>query len=190
MSLVATLREGTSDCHVALEKSLDLLQRVTTPVEYRELIKRFFTLYEPLEAELAAVVDWNASGWDFSAHRKTPWLREDLLALGVPATEIADWPRCESTKTPASFGAAIGCAYVLEGSTLGGQMLAKQFRDTLGITPQRGGQFFQGYGAATMPSWRAFGGWADAQANADPHLKDQAVRGARDTFEVFSRWLT
>ena len=185
------LREETKDCHLGLEKSLDLVRNVTTHDAYRALLIRFFTIYEPLENAMGKSIDWDLVGWEFSAHLKAPWLQEDLLALGVAATEIVEWPRCETVNMPDTFGAAIGCLYVVEGATLGGQMLAKQFRDTLGVTPERGGRFFQGYGSATMPSWRAFGSWADSQAALyNTELKEQAVRGARNTFNAFAQWLT
>jgi heme oxygenase len=191
MSFLGMLREETMECHVGLEKSLDIVRRVTTDDDYRVLLTRFYTLYEPLEAGMAQAIDWEAAGWKFSDHVKAPWLREDLLALGVAATQIAEWPRYDKMTMPDNFGEAIGCLYVVEGSTLGGQVLAKQFRETLGVTPERGGRFFQGYGAATMSSWRTFGSWADSRATVtNLLLKEQAVRGARNTFGAFSQWLT
>ena len=191
MSLVAVLREQTRDCHVALEESLDLVKRVRTVHDYGGLLTRYFSLYESLENGLEKVADWEAKGWNFAAHRKAPWLRQDLQALGVGADEIARSPRCETLNTPDSFGAALGCVYVLEGSTLGGQMLAKQFHESFGITPDNGGRFFKGYGQATMTTWRAFAAWADSQAaSTNIVMKEQAVDGARKTFADFSQWLS
>ena len=37
---------------------------------------------------------------------------------------------------------ALGCLYVVEGSTLGGQVIARHLRQTLGVDPRCGGSFF------------------------------------------------
>ncbi len=189
MALLAQLKDQTADCHVALEKSMDVFRRVQSRDDYVELLRRFYTLYEPLEARLTNATDWSATGWDFAATQKTAWLREDLQALGVSAEEMAEWSRAERLPPLEDFGEVAGCLYVLEGSTLGGQVISRQFADKLGITPETGGKFFRGYGEATGRHWRAFGQWAEAQAAAQP-IETAAVRGARDTFNSFAHWMS
>lgn len=189
MALLADLKTHTADCHRELEASMDVFERVATAEDYRALLRRFYTLYEPLEARLGAAADWGAAGWDFDAHRKTAWLREDLLALGVTEAELQDWPQAAALPAVADFGAAVGTLYVLEGSTLGGQMIARQFREKLGVTPERGGRFFHGYGEATGRRWREFGQWAEGQAQRS-QISDTAVRGARETFGAFAEWMS
>jgi heme oxygenase len=192
MSFLAKLKKETTECHVSLEKHLSLLERVQTTTAYRALLARFFTIYEPMEKILAPAADWQATHWDFSDRLKTPWLRDDLHTLGVTSTEMAAWARFDPTNMQLDgFGEAVGCLYVLEGSTLGGQMISKHFRDALGITPEQGGKFFRGYGDATVPRWLEFGTWAEAQATAaGGALEAPAIRAARSTFDAFSRWLT
>jgi heme oxygenase len=190
MSFLAKLKSETTECHVSLEKSLDLLRRVETKDAYRTLLARFLTIYEPLEKNLAEAVEWSRMGWEFSKRLKTPWLQDDLLALELSAAQIDALPRCEQLPPCDSFGAVVGCLYVIEGSTLGGQMLAQQFHQMLGITPENGGRFFQGYGEATIVQWREFRTWAEAQAVADSSVEEPAILAARATFEAFSRWLS
>lgn len=191
MGLLSLLKAETAECHVALENSMDVFRRVKNENDYRDLLRRFFTLYEPLEDRLAGAADWRALGWDFDGRRKTPWLREDFQALGVSEAEVASWPRATGAELPAleSPGAAIGCLYVIEGSTLGGQMISQRFAAGLGLTPERGGKFFRGYGPATGPRWREFGQWAEAQAEREP-MTAAAVGGARATFTSFASWMT
>lgn len=167
---------------------MDVLESVKTKADYTELLKRFYTLYEPLEAQLEGAVDWPAVGWDFEGRRKTPWLEADLQALGVSADELAHWQRAQPAGPVTDLGTAVGTLYVIEGSTLGGQMIAKQLLEPMGITRENGGKFFRAYGAETGQRWREFGQWAEAQAARAP-LSDAALRGARATFEEFARWM-
>lgn len=188
MALLSHLRTKTADCHAALEASLDVFHRVRSDGDYRELLREFYTLYEPLEERLAQAADWPAKGWDFEARRKTPWLRDDLRAVGVDETEMAGWERAGALPALNEFGAALGCLYVLEGSTLGGQVIARELLDPKGITAERGGKFFRAYGEQTGQRWREFGQWAEAQAALAP-LEPAALRGARETFDGFARWM-
>ncbi len=188
MALLAQLKAQTADCHTALEDSMDVFRRVRTVEDYREVVRKFYTLYEPMEAKLSRAADWTAAGWDFEGRRKTSWLRDDLQALGVSAAELAGWQRAPEPGVAEDFGAAVGCLYVIEGSTLGGQVIAKQLLEPLGITTERGGKFFRAYGAETGRRWREFAQWAEQQAAQTP-LEAAAVRGARQTFEEFARWM-
>lgn len=191
MPLLATLKAETTAAHEGLEQSMDVFRQVRTVDDYRTLLRRFFTLYEPLEQELARAVDWNSAGWDFAARLKTAWLRTDLFALGASEHELMTWPRCAEFPRPASLGEGVGVLYVLEGSTLGGQMISKHFNGMLGTTPENGGKFFAGYGPATGTHWRAFGQWAELQNDAGGRgVEQSAVQGARKTFDAFSRWFT
>lgn len=189
MALLGQLKAQTADCHQRLETSMDVFRRVRTESDYKVLLQRFLTLYEPLEAKLAAAAVWEGVEWDFEARRKAPWLHEDLRALGVDAAEVGSWPRATMLPALESFGAAVGTLYVIEGSTLGGQVISRQFGELLGVTPLRGGKFFHGYGENTGRQWRQFGQWAEHQASKAP-IVETAVRGARDTFEAFAGWMT
>jgi len=189
MALLPYLKTQTVDCHVALEKSMNVFQRVRSEGDYRGLMREFYTLYEPLEAHLAQAADWELRGWDFEGRRKTGWLREDLQALGVSDAEIAGWPRASALPSFDGFGAAVGGLYVLEGSTLGGQMIARELLEPMGITTERGGKFFRAYGEETGRRWREFGQWVETQAAQTP-IEDAAVRGARETFGGFAQWMS
>lgn len=188
MPLLPALKSETAAQHAALEDGLDLFKRSTTAEGYLELVKKFYTIYRPMERRLSESMDWAQAGWDFEARLKTGWLEQDLQALGMSPEEIQNLPLCAYVPPVENLGQAIGCLYVLEGSTLGGQFISKRLRDTLGITPETGGQFFSGYGADTGPQWKRFGTWAEGLAASDPALQPVAVDTAKATFDCFFRW--
>ena len=46
---------------------------------------------------------------------------------------------------------------MVEGATLGGQLLRRHLAPRLALTPERGLAYFAAYGDAVGPMWRAFG---------------------------------
>lgn len=185
--LLKTLREQTRHEHESLELELDLFHRITSRAAYRKLLEGFLRVHRPLEHELATAVDWQALGWDFDARRKTAWLVEDLAAMG-DGMEPGDESRFMRPEISLhTLGGAIGCLYVMEGSTLGGQVISRHLEASLHITPENGGRFFHGYGPRTVEAWRAFGTWVGTQ---EPNLDaSEAVTAARETFQFFQHHL-
>lgn len=189
MSLLKKLKDHTANEHAALEAQLDITRHFQSTSSYRALLEKFYTLYAPLEEKLAAAVDWEHAGWNFEARRKTPWLEQDLLILGLAQPELEALPLCEDLPQIQGLPEAIGCLYVLEGSTLGGQFITRFLQKSLpDVTPDMGGSFFAGYRDQTGPQWRQFGEWAEAQAARDPVTENEALTAARETFSSFARW--
>jgi heme oxygenase (biliverdin-IX-beta and delta-forming) len=93
------------------------------------------------------------------------------------AVRLAQW---------ATFGQALGCLYVLDGSALGGPTVARLVRAEIGEVPTT---FLTGEGRHGSVLWRATCnalGRFDAQSSAS----DEVVDGACQTFAVFAEQLT
>jgi heme oxygenase len=178
-SLFALLRSGTRQQHREIEAIIDPMKNFCSLEAYKAHVLKSWTFYCPLEAELGHL-DWTAVGIDFASRRKAPLLEEDLRILGVPR------PEPEESKQPldrTSLDFAVGCLYVLEGATLGGQLISRHLA-TLGIGPATGGLFFNGYGAKTGEMWKSFQASATHYCVTDDQI-DEAVTGAKSTFENF-----
>jgi heme oxygenase len=80
----------------------------------------------------------------------------------------------------------MGCLYVLEGSTLGGQMLQRHFKRQLALEEHRGLTFFTGYGPDTPTRWKQFGAWLE-QGSLDEAV---LLATARQTFLSLEGWFT
>ncbi len=80
----------------------------------------------------------------------------------------------------------LGAAYVLEGSTLGGQIIARHLEETLGLRDGCGYRYFRSYGPDVGAQWKAFRAelLRASSATNDPVI----VRAARETFEILHRW--
>jgi heme oxygenase len=174
------LRTETTGWHIRVEAVADLPGSISTRGEYVAMLSRLFQLHSSLETELAAPRfrhDWRSVDVDMSAYLRAHLLAVDLMRLGARTPTRLPPPLPMTT-----FGRALGCLYVLEGSALGGRTVARLVRATLGEVPM---SFLTGDGRSAPSPWlsvcsaltrfEALGGDGDA-----------VVSGACDTFAVFA----
>jgi heme oxygenase len=174
--------------HERIERSVPLLADDLDRVTYSRYLEKLFGFYEPLERALGQQ-PWRHVGIDFEARRKTELLLSDLRYLEYDEAALAAVPRCAALPPLPDLPAALGCLYVLEGSTLGGQILSRHVASRLGLGSAAGGAFLASYGKAVGPMWRAFGERL-AAFPCDEATQDRMVESARATFHSLERWLT
>ncbi len=187
-SVHARLRQGTSRAHRDLEQRLDLTGPTLSVARYRRVLQAFHGFYEPLESRLrrAAVVVLATPPVELRA--RAEWLARDLTALGMTSAEIARLPRCSQLPEIARAAQLGGCLYVLEGASLGGQVIARAL-DRLETPLGCASEFFTGDGAQTGPRWRAVLAWLEQLGRRDACSTDEMVEAARATFEGLTHWL-
>ncbi len=185
--LLPRLRRDTHASHTALESRIDLMNRVETAADYKKVLEAFYGLFSPFEnrisrhsSELAAWIP------DIEARRRSDALRRDLYVLGNASPE--DLPTA-AVPEYASLAEQMGCLYVLEGSTLGGQVISRQIQQTLGFGPERGCEFFNSHGAATGEMWQRFRTGIESYAAAVPSEQAAVIQSAIRTFQVFDAWI-
>jgi len=185
-SFLQRLRAETRPHHDAIETALELTSDAITLGTYHQTMVRFHGFYRPLEVGMQSVGGWADRGLDFGGRRKTQLLEADLRALGVQYT--AELPLCTDLPPHATVATVFGCLYVLEGATLGGQVISRALEKSLGITPQTGGKFFYGYGERTGKMWQVFRAALTGFA-VTPYDQDEIVSAAKDTFTKLHRWI-
>ena len=177
--LFARLKSGTERQHREIEALIDPIKNFCSLDAYKIHVLKTWSFYCPLEDDLA-LLDWARAGIDFASRLKTPLLEHDLRVLGVPHRRGGEG-KVSLERTNLDF--ALGCLYVLEGATLGGQVISRQLAK-LGIGPANGGCFFNGYGAKTAEMWKLFQTSATHYCIGDDQI-DEAVKGAKWTFDKF-----
>lgn len=176
MSILVLLKEGTRPQHDKLESDLNLLRKDLTLDDYVHILKRFYGIYRPLEPLLNLPAD----------RIKIHHLEKDLSFFKINTSLI---PLCETLPIVSSKSQSYGVRYVLEGSTLGGMVLSKHFKEIFHTSPDSGGFFFSGYGAETMMKWKHFQNELISFSSTPDYSPEELVESARDTFRVFHRWL-
>jgi len=182
--ILQRLRSETASHHAAIESQMPLLDPELSRQTYIHLLQRFWGYYSPLEQRLRSQSFEGRYLW--SDREKTPRLISDLLALGATTTGLA---RCENLPCLDSTAEILGCLYVIEGASLGGQIIAKHLDANLGLTPETGASFFSGYGVNTGPYWLAFRTFLSEFA-ASLNQDDQIVVSANATFQTLGDWLS
>lgn len=172
------LRTTTAPVHERTEALLDAPHRCERRDTYHELLQWFAAVHEVLEPALRALDQRLGGRLDTARRGKLAWLRADLAALGgSPARTWGDAVRTAVAAVHVDgVPAAVGLQYVLEGSTLGGRMLAAIAGRELCVDRHSGGRFLHGYGTATGRWWREWWhGVPQLVGRADlPTLEDSA----------------
>ncbi|CAI8759071.1 heme oxygenase (biliverdin-IX-beta and delta-forming) [Pseudomonas sp. IT-93MI4] len=181
------LRAGTAELHIALEKRLPFFSDTLDSNAFLRLMQAYYGFYRPLESALldSGVIPVD---FDLAPRLKAPTLFNDLQALGLTAEAIARLPLCQSLPVIDSSDACLGVLYVLEGATLGGQILRREIASRLSLNADNGAAFLDIYGAATGRRWRAFIEYLGSRS-LDASEREAVVAAARTTFSCFERWL-
>lgn len=104
-------------------------------------------LFKPFTEELAAL------GYESAERQRVEWIEEDLKSLGRSFQSTSS--SATENLGVTSIADCLGAIYVLEGSTLGGQIIAPVVARTLSLTPPTGCRYYIGYGPETGPRWKA-----------------------------------
>lgn len=148
--------------------------------DYKRLISRFWAFYSAFEPTLP-YAELKEAGFDYDSRRKLKWLEADAEVLGIEKPELfADLP--DVSTLPKAFGSL----YVVEGSTLGGAVIARHLNQHLGLTPENGGSFYASYGAEIGPMWKRFGEAITAYADGGSN-DEEIVESAKRTFDSINR---
>lgn len=183
-SILLELKEATCSHHRKLESESNIWPDLSSPSGYRQLISKMFGIYSALEDELRMEPGIALLLPDLCQRWKTEWLRADLETLGIDVESCSMRTKIPRVNTTA---AAFGCLYVLEGSTLGGQLISREVEAKLGFTPKTGCRFFSSYGAELGQMWRTFGQVLETFAATHKASHSQIVDSAIATFNCFIR---
>ena len=181
------LRAATAQCHHRLEQRLDAGRRFSGVASYRAYLEVMFGFHAPFEQSMLGHAVRRVIT-DYDRRCKTRLLAADLTALGLAPGALGALPRCPRVPYCADEAAAVGCLYVLEGATLGGQILLRLAEQRLQLTPQCGASYLASYGPDVRTMWQRFGAAAEAWCT-DEARRAAAAAAAVSTFESLETWL-
>lgn len=178
--LLERLRNETQPHHQLLEADLDLLNPRFTLADYQTLLLRFFGYYAPWEDRVCAFDPCLLLG-----RSKSALLIADLQYLGTVPPGSGNATLCDALPALDTRARILGSMYVIEGATLGGQILRREFVPKFGFNGD-GCAFFTGYGNRTGQMWKQFGEVVNALPAKETNA---AVASAVATFESMHAWL-
>ncbi len=114
-------------------------------------------------------------------------LRRDLRQLGLSSADLEQLPDCDRLPRLPTPAQTLGSMYVVEGATLGGQVVQRLLRERLDERIGCALSFFNSYGPQVGAQWRDFLrclGQLDS-----PDRVRAAEQAAIETFELLEAWL-
>lgn len=178
MTLAHRLRGETAQAHVALEAGLGFDIHQPDAKVAVGMLESFYRILQVFEPAMLALLPPQ-----LRSRSRLAILQTDLTRLG---SDTATLSSPHSIWLPKSSAEAMGALYVMEGSTLGGKVIAKALR-RLSEWPLRGKSYFDPYESETGAMWAAF---QLQLAGVPEHEWDAVVNGANQTFGMLDAAMT
>jgi heme oxygenase (biliverdin-IX-beta and delta-forming) len=178
-TLLEIVRAETRERHLRIEAAVDLLGDRCTRDRFVRFLRATCAVVQPLEPQLKAALGKEFVSADLGT--RTDRLLRDLSLLdGNTSVDPAPClPRI------ASVPSAFGTTYVLEGSLLGGAVIARAVHARLGL-PEMMTTYFSAAGEETGRRWGRFVTALNAfGAHASESERASVVRAAVETFEAY-----
>lgn len=156
---IEVLRQSTAEDHAAVEGAIPLMGTDLVLEQYVAVLRRMHGVVCAWER----LCERDGPRWMqpmLKERQRRALLEEDLRVLGselrgseLPGSELPNGggPRLPECASDADF---LGAMYVMEGSRLGGLMIAKHVEGVLGLEAGRGDAYFRGGGGQTAAMWR------------------------------------
>jgi|HubBroStandDraft_6_1064221.scaffolds.fasta_scaffold104942_2 heme oxygenase len=183
--ILKRLKASTSQLHERAERRLQIFSSEFDLPAYTRLLTRFYGFWSPLEVELRKVSELSGSSLALDRRLKAHLLEADLRVFGIDPAVVSQCDRIPDVQT---FSRALGCLYVVEGSTLGAQFIARHLSEKFQIGRYSGGAFFCAYEGEVIQRWSDFRAFLILHANTE--RDDEILSAARDTFEALDEWLS
>lgn len=173
------LKEATKENHDILEQLMfvqQIMNGTLTLPQYKQILYTNYIVHQQLEDHLA-----NGLSAELAAAIDTP-NRHKLAALKADMEEL-NMPIPEATETAISFynePEILGALYVLEGATLGGNVIVKRLKVNPALNNLNlGFHYYQVYGENLIPYWKQF---VEVLNNQPEDNDDAAIAGAKKMF--------
>jgi heme oxygenase len=179
---IEKLRRATAADHRAVEDTVSLMHEGLMSTEYVLCLQRIYGIVAAWEDHAAN----NAPEWmqpTVVARQRKSLLELDLAWFGVLEKDDMR-PTLPKTDDTPSF---LGSMYVMEGSTLGGQLIARHVETALYLSEGQGDAYFRGHGDQTGPMWKEF--CEVLKIRVPDQETDAVVNSAKAMFATFGEWM-
>lgn len=173
--MLNSLREATEELHRKLEgENLagKIMDHSISLEEYKLLIYQNFIAYRSVEKNTADL-------FAFPAFQKTAQLKKDLDSLDMTEPSMYIDFNCKNQAE------AIGAAYVVEGSAMGGLMIGRELKNCDALANLSIQHFFSGE-RSSMQGWNQFLKFLRSREFTEAEI-DQACAKAKETFLLFEK---
>ncbi len=179
------LRTQTRSSHKALEQnplSFLLMQDTVGVEDYINYLKKLYGFIRGFEKNVFPILQNTLP--NIEQREKTSLLEMDLLVQHQDLSMIEMPNDLMFRQNFSTESSALGGMYVLEGSTLGGQIINRHLQQHIGQS-----HYFTGYAAETGKTWKSFLENLCIQADKSPQHENEIIAAAIKTFDLMDFWL-
>jgi heme oxygenase len=187
-SFLVRLRSETRALHASTERRIAPAERLRDVQAYAGFLCVLYPLYASIEGRLATFGEWAAlvPPLEVADRRRAHLLIADLSDLGVAEPRGAG----AAQQGVECFAGAFGALYVIEGSRLGGRLLARQVSAAVGDAAAGALRFLGSDGTDVGHLWHELRTALSCfAADSDAATRDAVIAGALETFRCFDRQL-
>ena len=179
---IQRLRQETKADHRAVEDAVPLMHEGLDIAQYVQCLRQIYGVVAAWE-ERAAEIGPQWLQLALLTRQRKPLLERDLAWFGVTEKDDRRPTLPEMNDLPSLFGAM----YVMEGSTLGGQFIARHLETTLHLSEGQGCSYFRGHGSQTGPLWKEF--CEMLKLRISDEQTGAVVISAKAMFRTFGTWM-
>jgi heme oxygenase len=176
------LKRVTAADHDRVESLIPLMQPDLTKELYLSVLLRFYCFVHGWESWAANNVPEELRPLLLERQR-SHLLEADLLYFNEKRPSLQYVFPGLRFRGNAAF---LGAMYVIEGSALGGQYIARHLEHALGLVPGKGDAYFRGYGDRTRGMWREF---QNTLEQLNDKEADGVIDAAKKMFSAFGEWM-
>ncbi|WP_129717554.1 biliverdin-producing heme oxygenase [Pedobacter sp. SYP-B3415] len=183
------LRTETAARHKALESAMfvdEIMSRRLNLSQYRQILAVNLLAHELIEPPLFNVMDQElAQRLDLKSREKLPALRQDAAGAGIDTAALPHVDTGQIFIPADSKPAQLGTLYVLEGATLGGNVIRKQLLQNdefAGLDFA----YYGIYGDQLAEKWKTFQAVLEAEVQS-PADAEICLHAANSTFDSLIR---
>ncbi|WP_158792096.1 biliverdin-producing heme oxygenase [Granulicella sp. L60] len=179
---IQKLRQETEADHHNVEDSVPLMHQGLNLAEYVQCLQRLYGVVATWEERAAEIgPEWLQPS--LLTRQRRPLLELDLAWFGVAEKNDGRPMLPEMNSLPG----LLGTMYVMEGSTLGGQLIARHVEVALHLGEGQGSSYFRGHGSQTGPMWKEF--CEMLKLRIPDEQTDAVVVSAKAMFRTFWMWM-
>jgi len=190
IAFLQRLRSKTANSHQLIEQnnaSQLLISKGVTIVQYAHYLKSLYGFVYGFEKMVFPILKHHPL-LQINDRKKAHFIQADLAMLNQTAAQpdVSDVLFSTHYQTAA---AALGGMYVLEGSTLGGQMISKHLSTVLGNAVAGKTTYLSAYASQTGTMWKSFLQLL-CEAGASNSNEDEIIESAVNTFSLLNNCLS
>lgn len=181
--ILSCLRTETRPYHDALEQNAfnqELMAGSVSEAATVHFLSRLYGFLHPYETQLRHHAAAFGPEWQLAQRYRSHLILTDLARVGITTPP----PLCPTLPPLHTVAQLLGALYVLEGSTLGGQVIRRQLAKA-DIPLQA---YFTGYAERTGPMWKSFCQLLTEAARQEDQT--EIVRSAVLTFQTLHAWIS